>query len=363
MVVLKSQSRASDKSLLIAVISLGFFGLLAVFNASVAVAISNFGDKFYFAKSQLVWLIIGLLLMFLFSQLNYKLLLKLSPLFCGIALVLLVIVLIPGWSIKALGARRWLGIGSITFQPAELTKLALVLYLASFLAKKRSFWHFLLVIGLTLVLVVLEPDLGTATIIAASGVAMFFVSGASLLEIGFLGAAGLITGALSILNSTYRRQRLMAFLNPGYDTEGIAYHIRQALLAIGSGGFLGLGPGQSRQKFAYLPEVTTDSIFAIVAEELGFVGGAALIFLFMFMLARVFIIADSCPDKVGRLLTVGIGAWLGTQVFLNLSAMVALIPLTGVPLPFISYGGSSLIVNLVAIGIVLNVSKHKAVRK
>lgn len=363
MVILKSQTKSLDKPLLITVTVLVAFGLLAVFNASVAIGLRDFGDKFYFLRSQLVWAGTGFVLMLIASQINYKIFLKFSPLFLLMALIFLAIVLFPGFGIEALGAKRWLGFGSFVFQPAEFAKLALVLYLASFLIKKKDWWRFLIVLSSLLFLVIAEPDLGTAVVIAATGVAVFFVAGGSVLELGVLGVLGVLGAAAAIFTSVYRKRRLLSLLNPMADPLGASYHIRQALIAIGSGGFWGLGLGQSRQKFEYLPEATTDSIFAIIAEELGFIGAIALIFLFFLLVVRVFKIAKVCPEKAGSLLTAGIGAWLGVQMLINLGAMVALLPLTGLPLPFISYGGSSLIINLVAVGIVLNVSKQRGVRK
>lgn len=363
MVVLKSQSKEIDKILLIAVVLLSLFGLLAVFNASVAIAFRDFGDKFYYLRFQALWLGIGLFLLFLTSKIDYRRFLGLSPIFMAVALVSLVLVLLPDFGIKVLGARRWINLGPFVFQPTELTKLAFILYLASFLGKKKNLSRFLVVLSLLVGLAIKEPDLGTAVIIAASGTLLYFIAGASILELISIGILGLGGGAVFILTSAYRKLRLLTLFNSMHDPLGASYHIRQVLIALGSGGLTGVGLGQSRQKFEYLPEAATDSIFAIIAEEAGFLGAAILVLVFLFLIFRMFRIAQGAAEKEGRLLAAGIASWLGVQAMINLGAMVALLPLTGVPLPFISYGGSSLIVSLAAVGIVLNISKHKIIRK
>jgi cell division protein FtsW len=359
MVILKSQSKEVDKPLAIVVILLSLFGLLAVFNASVAVALRDFGDKFYYLKFQALWLAIGILLMFLASWFDYRRLLAFSPILLIIALSFLVLVLLPSVGVKALGARRWLNFGPIVIQPTELAKLAFVLYSASFLAQKKDLWRFLLILAILVGLAVKEPDLGTAMVIAGSGILLYFVAGASILELALLTILGVGSGAIFIITSAYRRLRLVTLFNLMGDPLGASYHIRQILLALGSGGLTGLGLGQSRQKFEYLPEVATDSIFAVIAEEVGFLGATVLILAFLFLIVRMIKIAQNSAEKEGKLLAAGIASYLGVQTVVNLGAMVALLPLTGVPLPFISYGGSSLIVSLISVGIVLNISRQK----
>ena len=204
---------------------------------------------------------------------------------------------------------------------------------------------------------ILEPDLGTAVVIISTGFLVYFFSGAPLLVITAVGITGLLTGSALTLSSAYRRARLLTFFNPTADPLGSSYHIRQILIAIGSGGLLGLGLGQSRQKYAYLPEATTDSIFAIIGEEIGFIGAVLIIGLFLLIIYRGFTIARSAPDRFSQLLAGGIISSLALQTCINLASIVALVPLTGVPLPFISYGGSSLITHLAGIGILLNISR------
>jgi len=362
-ITLKSPSTKPDWFLVALVFGLAFFGIIMVGNASVVEAYRDFGDKFYYLRLQAQWLGLGLVAFFLASIFNYRRLKMIAFPLVFFTFASLVLVLLPGIGFEALGARRWLGIGRFSFQPAELAKLTFVLYLASFLSNKKRTLPFLLLLGLLVVLVMLEPDLGTTVIIVATSLVVYFASGAPLLLLAGLGLLGLLSGASLILFSPYRRERLLTFLNPTRDPLGASYHIRQILIAIGSGGLLGLGLGQSRQKYEYLPAVTTDSIFAVIAEEIGFVGASVVILAFLLLIWRGFKIAKEAPDEFGKLLAVGITTWIGFQALINLGAMVALVPLTGVPLPFISYGGSSLVLALTGVGILLNISKQKVVRK
>lgn len=353
----------ADWFFIILVFSLTIFGLLMVANASVVEAYRDFGDKLYYFKLQLQWAGIGLVGFVLASFFNYRRLRPFAVPLLIIALVSLGLVLVPGLGTKILGAKRWLGIGVFRFQPAELAKLAFVLYLAAFMSEKKSFWPFLALLMILIGLIILEPDLGTAVIIAATGLVVYFVSGAPILWIGVIGVIGVLGGLVLIFSSPYRKERVLTFLNPARDPLGASYHIRQVLLALGSGGLLGLGLGQSRQKYEYLPAAATDSIFAIIAEELGFVGALMVIIAFLLLIWRGFKIAKEAPDRFGALLATGVISWIGFQTLINLSAIVALVPLTGVPLPFISYGGSSLVLILTASGILVNISKQRRVEK
>ena len=269
----------------------------------------------------------------------------------------MVLVLIPGLSNQTYGARRWINLFGFTLQPTELIKLSLVIYLAAWLEKEKPFWPYLVILGIILSLVMLQPDLGTSIVIILSAVLVYFASGAKLLKLILLGVVGSLSGAGLILLSSYRKARLLTFFNPSNDPLGSSYHIRQALIAIGSGGWWGLGLGQSRQKYQFLPQVTTDSIFAIITEELGFIGATLLIIALFFFFFKALKLAKLAPDNFQRLLVVGIVSWIGLQAIINLSAMLSLLPLTGVPLPFISYGGSSLVVTLIGVGLLLNISR------
>ncbi|HUW24292.1 MAG TPA: putative lipid II flippase FtsW [Patescibacteria group bacterium] len=337
---------------------LSIFGLFMIFDASSVTALADFGDKFYYLKHQSIWLVLGLVLFFFFAFLDYRLLKKIALPFLLLSFAFLLAVLIPGIGREIYGGRRWLQIGPLGFQPGELIKLSLVIYLATFFEKKRSFSVFVAVVGLSLALLLLEPDLGTATIIAATAFGLYFIAGAPWKEVLSLGVAIAIVGPILIWFSPYRRQRLLSFLNSSWDAQDASYHIRQVLIALGSGGIFGRGLGQSRQKFLFLPEVTTDSIFAVIAEEFGFLGAGSLVFLFLILVLRGMRLAIYLKDRFAQLLVAGIIFSLGFQAIVNLGAMVALVPLTGVPLPFISYGGSSLLVSLSGMGIVYNISKN-----
>ena len=349
-----------DKSLLITILILASFGALAVFNSSVVSAFREFGDQYHFVKDHLVYLGIGSGLMLVFSQIDYHNWYKLAIPLLFVTLILLLAVFIPGIGVHALGARRWINVG-FSLQPTELAKLALVVYLSAWFSssEKGRLGPFLVLMGLVLGLIILQPDMGTAVIIVTLAGVLYFISGAPLIHflalipvfvIGILGLA---------VVAPYRLARITTFLSPNTDPLGTSYHIRQVLIALGSGGWFGLGLGKSRQKYEYLPEANTDSIFAIIAEEIGFLGTFIFICAFIFIVYRAFVIASRAPDRFGQLLGIGIGAWFAIQTLINLSAMVALIPLTGVPLPLVSSGGSNLISLLIGFGILLNISKHQ----
>ncbi|MFC1711476.1 putative lipid II flippase FtsW [Patescibacteria group bacterium] len=359
----KPKAKKIDKGLFFLAVGLTLFGVLMVYNASVAESLRDFQDKYHYLKYQLLWGAIGLGLMIVVANINYKFFRRLAPALFFLNIILLLLVLIPGIGVEIKGARRWLDLGFFVLQPTELIKLTLTLYLAAWLAKKRSFWHFLFILGLVSFLIILQPDLGTTVVVIASAFLIYYVSGASFMHLLPLALAGFLGGLVAILRSSYRRERLLTFLDPTKDPLGSSYHIRQVLIALGSGGFFGLGLGQSRQKYEYLPEATTDSIFAIIAEEIGFVGGFVLIFALFMVVYKGLIISKRAPDLFSQLTAAGISLWIGLQTLINLAAMVALIPLTGLPLPFISYGGSSLVVVLTSMGILLNISKYRVAKK
>jgi len=348
----------NDWFFVLLVLSLTVFGLVMVGNASVAEAFRDFGDKYYYFKLQSQWTVIGLLAFIFFSFFDYRKLKSLSVPLVIFTLFCLVLVLVPGFGSRVLGARRWLEFGPVRFQPAEMAKLALLIYSASFFSIRKQAAPFLVIVGLMVGLIMLEPDLGTTIVLVASGLMVYFVSGSSLFLFSLTSFFGLLAGLVLILTSPYRRERLLSFLNPAADPLGTSYHVRQALIAIGSGGIFGVGLGQSRQKYQYLPMATTDSIFAVIAEELGFVGALVVILIFLVLVWRCFNIAQKCKDNFGRFLAVGIASWISFQTLVNLGAMVALLPLTGVPLPFVSYGGSSLVLILIAMGIINNISRQ-----
>ena len=333
-------------------------GLVAVADASAIQALNNYGDKLFLFKQQLISAGVGIAALLVVSKINYKFWEKVATPFFLFTLVLLLVVLLPNLGFKALGARRWIDFGFINFQPSELIKISLALFLAKVASKDKNALSYFLPLVLVAGLIMLQPDLGTALVIVIMGLSQIFVSNVSLLYFigalisGFLGTLGLI------LVSPYRKERLLTFLQMERDPLGASYHIRQVLLGLGSGGIFGVGLGASRQKYLFLPESSTDSIFAVIAEELGLVGAVSVIMLFVFFVFKGLTIARNAPDSFSKVLATGITAWIGGQAFLNIASMVALVPLTGIPLPFISYGGSSLVTILTACGILLNISKH-----
>lgn len=345
------------------VLGLTFFGLLMVYDASVVEAYQKFSDKYFYLKNQLKWVGMGLLSGLIAAKLDYRKLAKVAGPATLMTVFLLLLVLFPKVGTKALGARRWINIAAFSLQPAELTKLVFVLYLAVWLSKQRNLLPLLFLSTLILGLIILEPDLGTAVVITTSGFLVYFVAGAPLFYLSLFALVGFLGGLVLIWTSPYRRERLLTFFDPSADPLGASYHIRQVLIAIGSGGLFGLGLGRSRQKYEYLPAATTDSIFAVIAEETGFLGSLVVILGFLFLIRRGIRIAKEAPDLFGQLTAAGITSWIAIQALVNLAAMVALVPLTGVPLPFISYGGSSMVVSLTAMGILLNISKNKIKRR
>lgn len=358
--VLHTQKKRIDLPLLGAVMLVCLIGLLFIFEASAVSASRSFGDKYYFIRDQATWLVLGLGIMVLVSFFDYHRFYKLALPIIIAAIILLSGVFVPGLGIKAQGASRWLNLRLFTVQPAELAKLALIIYLSAWFSYKERgrLGAFVILAGLIVGLVVAEPDLGTAVVICGVALSIYFFSGAPLYQFGILAPAVFLAILGLAVTSPYRLRRLLTFLNPSIDPLGASYHIRQIVLSLGSGGMFGLGLGKSRQKFEYLPEAMTDSIFAIIGEELGFIGATVLIAIFLFIIFRAWRIVLFAPDRFGQLLAFGVFSWIGVQTIINLGAMVAILPLTGVPLPFISYGGSSLVVTLVGVGILLNISKQ-----
>lgn len=356
---LKLQNKNIDYPLLIVVGILVIFGLIMVYDASVIQAIKDFKDSYYYIRQQLIWVLIGSVSIFFFSNFDYKRFKNLALPLLIFSLLLLLAVFIPGFGFSAGGAHRWLRLGPLTLQPAEIIKLSGVIFLASIFEKKARLLPFIVLVSIvSFITAVLQKDLGSTIVFVAISTILYFASNGPLWH--FLVAIPFAMGGFFalIFTSGYRSKRILAFLDPFSDPQGFTYHISQVLIALGSGGLFGLGLGHSRQKFEYIPEVSTDSIFGIIGEELGFVGCVFLIILFGILIYRGFMIAQNASDNFGKILALGLTSWLAVQVVINLSAMTALLPLTGVPLPFISYGGSALVANLTAVGILLNISKQ-----
>lgn len=355
--------RKLDVFLFLSVILLTLFGLLMIYDASSFSAFRDFGDKYYYIKNQFVWVVLGFVGLGFFSVFDYHKFYTLAfPLLIA-AIAMLMLVFVPGIGVHLLGAHRWINLHFTLLQPAEFVKLSLAIYLAAWFSHKEKgrLWAFLLLIGLVILLVMAEPDMGTAIVILTEAIILYFLSGANVMYfiviVPILGIGGFIAAKLS----PYRAARLATFLNANQDPQTSSYHIRQILIALGSGGWTGVGLGNSLQKYAYLPENTTDSIFAIIAEEVGFLGALVLLAFFLILIWRGFTIAMSAHDLFGKLLAGGITTFLGIQIIINLAAQTALLPLTGIPLPFISYGGSALIVDLCSVGILLNIWSQSTV--
>jgi cell division protein FtsW len=353
-----------DSWLLLVALALICFGLVMVYSASSFQAARYYGDASYFFQRQLLSAFLGLIAMVITMRIDYRQWRRFSLVGMLLVLPLLVLVLFVGTNVY--GASRWLTIGTFfSFQPSELTKLALALYIADWLARKGrqvgTFLYglapFVILVGVILGLVLLENDMGTAIIIAGLATAMFFTAGANIVQ--FLLAVG--CGGLIFLTQAfrgYRLYRLIGFLDPFQHITSINLQLYQSLLGLGAGGWFGLGLGASRQKTGYLPFPHIDSIFAIVGEEMGFIGGALVLILFLFLAFRGFRLARRTQDVYGALLATGITTWLVMQAIINIAASTGTIPYTGVPLPFISYGGTALVISMAAVGVLLNISRY-----
>jgi cell division protein FtsW len=363
---LRSQEKSLDVWLLVSALALVLIGLIVIYDASIVTAFRDFNDKFHYLKNQLVWAVLGTVALSLFSFFDYHKLIKFGAHTLAGSLLFLLLVLIPHIGTEILGAKRWINIEGFTFQPSEFAKLAVVFYATFIMSKFHNFKmrlvdtlvvYFLPILIIT-GLVVIQPDLGTALIFFGLTVVIYFLGNAPFWHF-LLAIPVIVLGAIAaVIKEPYRIERIKAFMDPAYDPLGASYQINQIIIALSSGGLLGVGAGASRSKFEFIPEIHSDAIFAVIVEEVGFLGGLTLIALFVFLLTRAIKIAKEAPDYEGKILAGGIVGLIGMQIVLNLSAIVALVPLTGIPLPFISYGGSSLFVTLISIGILLNIKKQ-----
>ena len=349
-------------SLFLITILLSFIGIFILYESSTYAATLNIGDKYFFVKYQSIWLTLGIILCFAVSRFNYKNYYKFALPALIVTLFLLLAVFLPGIGLKLKGAHRWLNLGFMVLQPSEIMKITLTIYLAAWLSikEKGRVFAFLILLAISALLVIIEPDMGTAFIIASASTIVYFLSGASIRDLAVIFFLVIVGMGLLVKLEPYRIQRLASFQNfDKKDLSTTSYHVKQVLISLGSGGLTGVGFGKSVQKYAYLPENTTDSIFAIFSEEAGFVGSVILLGIFFVQFLLGFVIAARTQDMFGRLLAAGIISFIAIQTLINLASQVVLIPLTGIPLPFISYGGSSLIINFVSIGILLNIARNK----
>ncbi|BCA55829.1 integral membrane protein involved in stabilizing FstZ ring during cell division [Nitrospira sp. KM1] len=356
-----------DHTILFITLTLALLGLVMVFSASAIVAGNRFHDPEFFLKRQVAWLGFGFALMHIASRIDYALWKKLSLPILLCMTALLVIVLIPGFGVVAKGARRWLHVGPISMQPAEMVKLVAVLYLAAYLTKKAEKLSLfrsgllppLIVIGLLGGLVLLEPDLGTVVVIGLVSVGLLFLGGARVSHLIALGLCAIPVVLMLILGSSYRRQRFLAFLAPWKDASDGGFQITQSFLAFGSGGPLGVGLGEGKQKLFFLPEAHTDFVLALIGEELGLAGTATVILLFAVFVWRGFVISSRARMPFGKFLGMGLTLLIGIQALVNAAVVTGLVPTKGLTLPFVSYGGSSLVISFICVGILLSISRDR----
>jgi cell division protein FtsW len=361
---MKRHLRTADLILAIATAAMLGVGVVMVLSASSFEAFRDYGDAFHFVKAQLLWASLGFAAMLFFMKVDYHYFRRFAWAGIATAIGLLLLVLVAGREV--MGARRWIPIGPFGLQPTELTKIAMIFFIARLFADRPnralSLTEGILpvvgVLGVIVLLIMKQPDFGSALVIIMTAVTMLFVAGMRMAYLYGLGLAGIPVLVWLAVSEPYRMARLLAFVDPWKDPQGKGYQTIQSLLALGSGGILGLGLGQSRQKFLYLPEQHTDFIFAILGEELGLIGTVSVITLFFVFAWRGYKIAIDAPDHFGSLLAAGITSMVVFQGVLNMGVISSLLPITGVTLPMISYGGSSLTISLAAIGILLNVSKH-----
>ena len=358
--------RKFDSLILITVMTLAGLGIVMVYSASFVVAGQRFGDSYHFLKKQALAAALGIPMMFLMAKIDYHRWQFLSIPLLLLSLALLAILIVPGWRHEVGGAARWLKFSSLSFQPAEFAKLALVIYLAHSLAKKEErmksfsagFLPYVIVLGIFFVLVLKQPDFGTGIVFVALVFIMLFAAGARLLFLGSTLLAALPVLVFLALRAGYRKERLLTFLNPWDHPGNAGFQIIQSFLAFGAGKLFGVGLGDGKQKLFYLPEVHTDFILPVIGEELGLLGVSVVIVVFALLIIRGFQVSLRAPDLFGAYLALGIATLLAVQTLLNMGVVMGLLPTKGSTLPFISYGGTSLIVNLMAVGILLNISSR-----
>lgn len=355
-----------DFILIVVTLTLLAVGITMVYSASAVWAAYKFDDSLFFAKRQLLFAGIGVIAMFFIMNVDYWTWRTWAKLILIICFFLLIVVLIPGIGMVRNGSRSWIGIGAFSIQPSEFIKLGMIIFLAKYLSEKQKYittikkglTPTLGLVFLAFGIIMLQPDLGTGTVMVGTCIIMIFVAGARIIHFSLLGVLGVCAFIALVLSAPYRIKRITSFLDPWEDPLGSGFQIIQSLYAIGPGGLFGLGLGESRQKFFYLPEPQTDFIFAILAEELGFIGGSFVILLFALLLWRGMRIAIGAPDLYGSFLAVGIISMIAIQVMINIGVVTGLMPVTGITLPFLSYGGSSLTLMLMAVGVLLNISRY-----
>ena len=358
--------RSISASIFIIVTILIAVGIVMIYSASAMHGHEKMGDSLYFLKRHLIYVAMGYITMFFCMLINVNILRALSKPIVIISAGLLVLVLVPGLGREISGARRWFSFGPITFQPSELSKIALIIYIADLAARKergiRNFFSGylppLMVMGLCVGLVLLEPDLGTAIDMAAVVFLMLFAAGAGVPHIMLTMLSSIPVLYVLLFRVPYRRRRLLIFLDPWADRRGAGFQIIQSLIALGSGGLIGVGLGQSKQKLFYLPEAYTDFIFSIIGEELGFIGAVAVVLLFALFVWQGMRVSFSSQEAFGRIMSFGVVSMIALEAIINIGVTIGIFPTKGLPLPFVSYGGTSLVFHMTAVGLLLNISKR-----
>ena len=362
----KDRKSKPDVVLFLTILTIAGIGIAMCYSASAVNALALYGDSYFFLKRQSIWFLAGLVLLLVFQEIDYRIYQKYSGLMIIISLVLLVLVFIPGIGHTVKGSARWLNLGVVGFQPSEFAKIAVILYLAKAFSNElpgSSFIvHFVvsfLIIGVMFLLIKLQPDLGTAISILLVSALMFIISGFSFLYTIILAIASVPTFYLLIYQVDYRRDRILAYLNPWADRFGKGYHIIQSYIAFKRGSITGVGLGFGTQKLQRLPEPHTDFIFAVIAEEVGLIGTVGLAIFFLVFFVCAVRIALAISDKFGKLLAMGLGMLITLQALINIGVVTGILPITGIPLPLVSYGGSSFLSTMVAGGILLNISRYR----
>ncbi|MCD4762136.1 putative lipid II flippase FtsW [bacterium] len=362
---IESGRHKADKNLIAIIFLFLLFGLISLASVSAVIAYEKWGDAYYLFKHQLFGLTLGLIAFWFFARIDYHVWKRYALGFLIFSIVLLLLVFIPGLSEDYGKARSWINIFGYSFQPSEFVKLSFLIYLAAWLESRRrnlddfhqGIGPFVIILGLISFLMILQPDIGTLSIIGVISLLVYFIGGGKLRHILLIIMAGSIAFVIMVQFKPYQMNRFKCFFDSSAHQQDICYQVNQSLIAVGSGGALGRGLGQSRQKYLYVPEATGDLIFAIIAEEMGLIISGLLVLGYFYIFYRGYLIARYARDDFGRLLAIGIASWITIQAIVNIGGTINLMPMTGVPLPFISYGGSALLASLSAAGILVNISK------
>lgn len=365
----KAKDRGGDPALMVTVVmsALLLLGLLMILSASFVSSVESSGSPFVYFKKQVIWAVLGIVAFITFSRLDYRKLRGWGYAGVVVVMLLLLAVLIPGLGSTVGGSSRWLVLGPLSVQPSEIAKLALILFIADVFSRKdpavvKELSHTMLpvipVVGILTLLIMAQPDMGTTMIVGVIGFGLMFLAGTPLRYLAVLGGIGGGIAAFGALAEPYRRARVLSFLNPWADPLNTGYQTIQSLIAMGSGGFFGVGIGASRQKWLYVPNAHTDFIYAILGEEIGLLGTLMVLGMFAFFTYLGIRIARQAPDRFGMYIAAGITIWVAFQALVNMGAVTASLPITGVPMPLVSFGGSSLVVTLVGMGILTNIARQ-----